>query len=50
VASVLRVDADVIILAIGNGELPGNRIGNHWRVDQEALVRWLQGTYRNPVS
>ena len=45
VASVLRVDEDVIITAIGNGELPGNRIGYHWRVDQGALARWLQGKY-----
>jgi excisionase family DNA binding protein len=49
-ALLLRVDVDVIIVAIGNGELPGNRIGSHWRVDQNALVRWLQGTYRNPVN
>jgi len=53
VASVLRVDIDVIITAIGNGELPGNRIGNHWWVDLGALTRWLQGTYEyisNPRS
>ena len=53
VASVLRVDIDVIITAIGNGELPGNRVGNHWRVDLGALTRWLQGTYEyisNPRS
>jgi excisionase family DNA binding protein len=45
VASVLRVDTDVIILAIRNGELPGNRVGGHWRVDASALVRWLQGAH-----
>jgi excisionase family DNA binding protein len=50
VALVLRVDVEAIILAIGNGELPGNRIGSHWRVDQEALVRWLLGSYRSPVT
>jgi excisionase family DNA binding protein len=44
-ASVLRVEADEIIAAINNGELPGNRIGSHWRVDCGALARWLQGTY-----
>jgi excisionase family DNA binding protein len=47
VASVLRVDIDAIILAISSGELPGNRIGTKWRVDQEALIHWLQGAYRN---
>jgi excisionase family DNA binding protein len=49
VASVLRVDIDTIIGAISNGDLPGNRIGNQWRVDYEALVRWLQCTYGKPT-
>jgi excisionase family DNA binding protein len=50
VASVLRVDADLITRAIRDGEFPGNRIGNHWRVDYGALVRWLQGKYRDPAD
>jgi excisionase family DNA binding protein len=50
VASVLRVDTDVVILAIRNGELPGNRVGDHWRVDASALARWLQGAYRHPLG
>jgi excisionase family DNA binding protein len=52
VASVLRVDADVVTTAISDGELPGNQIGNHWRVDQGALARWLQGKYgvANPAG
>lgn len=45
VASVLRVQGNEIIMAISNGELPGNRIGGHWRVDCDALARWLQGAY-----
>ena len=45
VASVLRVDTNVIIRAISNGEFPGNRVGDHWRVDEAAVVRWLQGKY-----
>ena len=45
VASVLRVDTNVIVKAISTGELPGNRIGNQWRVDHGALMRWLQGKY-----
>jgi excisionase family DNA binding protein len=45
VAAVLRVDAKVIVTAISSGELPGNRVGTHWRVDQGALTRWLQGRY-----
>jgi excisionase family DNA binding protein len=45
VASVLRVETDIIITSISKGELPGNRIGSHWRIDQGALMRWLQGPY-----
>ena len=47
VAAVLRVDTDVITTAISNGELPGNRVGEHWRVEHGALTRWLQGAYRH---
>ena len=45
VASVLRVDTDLVITSISNGEFPGNRIGSHWLVDKGALSRWLQGPY-----
>jgi excisionase family DNA binding protein len=48
VASVLRVDLDLVTRSITNGQLPGNRIGDHWRIDQGALVRWLQGSYEVP--
>jgi excisionase family DNA binding protein len=47
VASILRVDKDAVIRSIGAGEFPGNRIGEDWRVDSRALVRWLQGAYRD---
>ena len=43
VASLLRVDLNGVITSISNGELPGNRIGRDWRIDQRALVQWLQG-------
>jgi excisionase family DNA binding protein len=49
-ASVLRVAPGAIIAAISNGELPGNRIGDDWRVDKGALTRWLQGRYGDLTS
>jgi excisionase family DNA binding protein len=49
VASVLRVNLDLVITSISNGELPGNRIGSDWRIDQRALVQWLQGAYGDPL-
>lgn len=45
VAEVLRVDVDTVVAAIDRGELPGNRIGEHWRVQRAALLRWLSGGY-----
>ena len=45
VASVLRVDIGLVITSISNGQLPGNRLGSHWRIDQGALMRWLRGPY-----
>ena len=49
VASVLRVDLDLVTRSITSGELPGNRIGGHWRIDQGALMQWLQGSYEAPL-
>jgi excisionase family DNA binding protein len=46
-ASVLRVDAELVKASISNGELPGNHIGPHWRIEHGALTRWLQGEYKS---
>ncbi len=46
-ASVLRVDAELVKASISSGNLPGNRIGSYWLVEQGALIRWLQGTYKS---
>jgi excisionase family DNA binding protein len=50
VADVLRVDTETVTTAILNGEFPGNRLGSHWRIDQDAVVRWLHGSYKQPGS
>jgi excisionase family DNA binding protein len=50
VASVLRVDLNLVITSISTGALPGNQIGDHWRIDQRALTRWLQGRYGDALS
>jgi excisionase family DNA binding protein len=49
VALVLRVELDLVITSLSNGELPGNRIGSQWRIDQRALAQWLQGAYGDPL-
>jgi excisionase family DNA binding protein len=48
VASLLRVDLDLVTRSITSGKLPGNQIGSHWRIDQGALMQWLQGSYEDP--
>jgi excisionase family DNA binding protein len=48
VASLLRVDLDLVTRSITSGKLPGNQIGIHWRIDQGALMQWLQGSYEDP--
>jgi len=45
-ADLLRVDQATIITAIQGGELPGNRIGGHWRIRTESLLAWLDGSYQ----
>lgn len=45
VALVLGVETKLVKSSISSGEFPGNRIGNYWLVDHQALTRWLQGTY-----
>ncbi|GAA3304869.1 helix-turn-helix domain-containing protein [Dactylosporangium vinaceum] len=47
VAELLRVDPDQVTKAIEDGLLPGNRIGEHWRVRSESLLAWLDGPYRS---
>ncbi len=49
-ADLLRVDQATIITAIQGGELPGNRIGVHWRIRTESLLTWLDGIYDPPKA
>jgi excisionase family DNA binding protein len=50
VASVLGVEERLVISSIRDGQFPGNQIGNHWLVDEGAVVRWLRGSYREPAA
>ena len=40
-ASLLRLDEGVVEEQAQNGELPGRRIGKHWRFSRDALLAWL---------
>lgn len=50
VASVLGVEERLVISSIRDGQFPGNQIGNHWLIDEGAVVRWLRGSYREPAA
>jgi excisionase family DNA binding protein len=47
-ADLLRVDTPAVIAAIRSGQMPGNQIGDHWRIRTEALLTWLDGPYVAP--
>jgi excisionase family DNA binding protein len=42
-AQLLQVTEDEIVALAEAGELPGRRIGDHWRFARPALIAWLSG-------
>jgi excisionase family DNA binding protein len=42
-AGLLRLEEIVVREAAARDELPGRRIGEHWRFSREALLAWLAG-------
>jgi excisionase family DNA binding protein len=44
-ADFLRVDAPDVIAEIRSGRMPGNQIGDQWRIRTDALYAWLDGPY-----
>ena len=42
-AELLQVGADEVVALAEAGELPGRRIGEHWRFSRPALIEWLAG-------
>ena len=47
-AQYLRIDSTEVVAAIGAGQFPGNRIGEHWRVRSDSILAWLDGPYVAP--
>lgn len=52
VASLLRVPPGAVRRLLRRGELPAVRIGSAWRVEEEALERWVRrgGTRHLPAA
>jgi excisionase family DNA binding protein len=42
VASLLRLNVQVVQRKLQAGEIPGYRIGKEWRVERAQLVEWLE--------
>ena len=40
-AALLRLDEEAVLGAARDGDLPGRRIGGHWRFSREAILAWL---------
>jgi excisionase family DNA binding protein len=43
-ADLLQVDEKAIRDLARRGELPGRKIGSHWRFSRGAVIDWLSGT------
>lgn len=41
VAELLRIDAETVEQMADAGELPGRRLGDAWRFNRAAVLRWL---------
>lgn len=40
-AELLQVDEPLVVELAETGELPGRRVGSHWRFSRAALLDWL---------
>jgi excisionase family DNA binding protein len=47
-AGLLRLDEPAVVAAAEAGELPGRRVGGHWRFSRAALLAWLAGDAAPP--
>jgi excisionase family DNA binding protein len=41
VAELLRIDEETVEQMADAGELPGRRLGDAWRFNRAAVLRWL---------
>ena len=42
-ANLLQIDSKTVRSLAARGELPGRRIGRHWRFSRRAILDWLAG-------
>jgi excisionase family DNA binding protein len=42
-AALLQLDVDTVRRLVARGELPGRKVGGHWRFSRKAVLEWLAG-------
>lgn len=42
-AEILKVNIDTVRRLLRRGDLPGVKVGRHWRVEREVLRQYLRG-------
>lgn len=47
-ATALRVDRKTMIALLKNTDFPGRKVGRSWRIDPDAVKKWLDG--RDPKA
>ena len=50
VADYLRVPRSSVYKLAQSGELPGRKVGKHWRFHRKTMERWLSDWKSNNVS
>jgi excisionase family DNA binding protein len=48
VAAYLGIHPQTVYKLLRNGELPGRKIGQLWRITKSSLTRYLEGDFINP--
>jgi hypothetical protein len=47
-STFLRMDVAEILKGIRDGQLPGNHLGDQWRILTVSLFAWIEGKYLPP--
>jgi excisionase family DNA binding protein len=50
VAELLQIAEDEAAALAERGEIPGRRVGRHWRFAREAVLSWLAGALEAPSA
>jgi len=49
-ADYLKISKSTLYHLVRRGEVPGTKIGRHWRFKREAIERWLETSERKDAN